>query len=247
MKLLGIIGGLGPMASAYFSELIVTMTDAKRDQEHLPTVTLNLPAVPDRTAFVLGQSKESPVPPLVRAAQVLERLGACCIAVPCVTSHCFYGELAASVNIPWINAVEETARCLWEADVKKAGILATSGTIATRLFQTALEKFGISWAVPDKAGQQDIMHLIYQNIKAGQPPELDRFKRVSEGLTKKGCERLILGCTELSLIKRDYSIGAGYLDVLEVLARAGILQCGMPLKKEYRTLGLFSTKGREGS
>ena len=88
MKLLGIIGGLGPMASAYFSELIVTMTDAKRDQEHLPTVTLNLPAVPDRTAFVLGQSKESPVPPLVRAAQVLERLGACLIAGPCVTPHC---------------------------------------------------------------------------------------------------------------------------------------------------------------
>lgn len=245
MNVLGIIGGLGPMATAYFLELIVRMTDAAKDQEHLPSLTFNLPDIPDRTAHVLDPQKESPVPRLTAAAKQLEKLGCCCIAVPCVTSHCFYEELAASVDIPWINAVDETAAMLKTLGVKKAGILATSGTIATGLFQNALDRAGISWAVPDEAGQQKVMHLIYKNVKAGLPPEMELFYSVSESLRAEGCEMLILGCTELSLIKRDRPIGPGYLDVLEVLARAAVLQCGKPLVPGYELLGKSGTDSRE--
>ena len=244
MKQLGIIGGLGPMATAYFLELVVKMTDVRRDQDHLPSITFNLPYIPDRTAHVLDPSKESPVPYLTGAARKLEELGACCIAVPCVTSHCFYEELAASVRIPWLNAVEETVRCLQAAGVRKAGILATSGTIRTGLFQKALDKAGIGWAIPDEAGQQQVMHLIYDNVKAGLPPEMEQFTAVSDALRAEDCEMLILGCTELSLIKRDYPIGPGYLDVLEVLARAAVLQCQKPLVPAYERLGQSGTEGR---
>lgn len=243
MKMLGIIGGLGPMATAYFLELIVRMTDAAKDQEHLPSVTFNLPDIPDRTAHVLDPSKESPVPRLTAAAKQLECLGCCCVAVPCVTSHCFYEELAASVNIPWLNAVEETAAMLKKLGVKKAGILATSGTIATGLFQNALDKAGIDWAIPEE--QDKVMHLIYNNVKAGLAPEMELFYSVSEQLRAEGCEMLILGCTELSLIKRDRPIGPGYLDVLEVLARASILQCEKPLLPAYELLGQQGTGSRE--
>ena len=80
------------------------------------------------------------------------------------------------------------------------------------------------------------MHLIYRNIKAGKPVEMDRFCSVEEELRAKGAQAIILGCTELSLIKRDHSLGPGFLDAMEILARSAILKCGGKLKAEYHNL-----------
>lgn len=236
MKSLGVIGGLGPMATAYFLELIVKMTEASCDQEHLDITILNRPAVPDRTACILGKSKESPVPMMAEAAKTLESLGASCIAVPCITSHYYFRELQKAVSIPFIHLVKETAAHLKENGVKTAGILATSGTVSTRLFQQALEAEGIGWAVPDEEGQQKVMHLIYEDVKAGLPPELPLFQEVCAGLRQKGAECMILGCTELSLIKRDFPVGPGCLDALEVLAKRSIEYCEKPLRPAYLSL-----------
>ena len=236
MKSLGVIGGLGPMATAYFLELTVRMTDASRDQDHLDVTILDRPAIPDRTACILGKSGESPVPMMAEAARTLEALGTSCIAVPCITSHYFFGELQKAVSIPFIHLVKETAAHLKENGVSSAGILATSGTVSTRLFQQALEAEGISWAVPDKDGQEKVMHLIYENVKAGLPPELPLFEEVCAGLRQKGAECMILGCTELSLIKRDFPVGAGVLDALEVLAKRSVEFCEKPLRPAYRSL-----------
>ena len=236
MKSLGVIGGLGPMATAYFLELTVRMTDAARDQDHLEVTILDRPSIPDRTACILGRSKESPVPMMEKAAKTLEALGASCIAVPCVTSHYFFEELQKSVRIPFIHLVRETAAHLKENGVSSAGILATSGTVATGLFQKALEAEGISWHIPDAGGQEKVMHLIYENVKAGLPPELPLFEEVCAGLRKKGAECTILGCTELSLIKRDFPVGPGCLDALEVLAKRSIEYCEKPLRPAYLSL-----------
>lgn len=120
--------------------------------------------------------------------------------------------------------------------IKRAGIAATDGTISTNLFQKELEAEGIDYVLPSDINQKYIMDLIYKNIKAGLPPELAKFKSVSEELRENGAEVIILGCTELSLIKRDYEIGGGYLDAMEVLARSSILSCHGSLKKEYEDL-----------
>lgn len=236
MKRLGVIGGLGPMASAYFLELLVRMTDAATDQQHLDVTLLCRPSIPDRTAAILDRSKDSPVPMMQAAAKELEQAGACCIAVPCITSHYFFNELQPAVSIPFLHLVKETVAHLKEQGVKKAGILATTGTVSTRLFQDELERQGLSFAVPSEEGQEKVMHLIYQNVKAGLPPEMPLFKDVSAELRQKGAECLILGCTELSMIKKDYPLGAGYLDTMEVLSKASIQFCEKPLKPEYRSL-----------
>ena len=236
MKNLGVIGGLGPMATAYFLELIIKMTDVKTDQEHLPITLFNRPAIPDRTAYILGKSDKSPLPQIVDYLKGLESLGVSCVAIPCITSHYFYSEFQKSVKIPIINIVSETADYLKTQGVKKVGIMATEGTISTNLFQDALKKQAIAFEVPTADTQKKVMHLIYNNVKAGLPVELQLFKEVSKELFDKGCECIILGCTELSLIKRDYKIGKGYLDALEVLAVASVKACEMPLKKEYKNL-----------
>lgn len=236
MKSLGVIGGLGPMASAYFLELLIRMTDAKTDQDHLDVILFDRPAVPDRTAYILGQSRESPLPPMMETARILEKLGVANIAVTCITSHHFFRELAAAVGIPLLNIVRETAAYLCGQGIRKAGILATSGTVTTRLFQDALEEAGLSWETPSPQGQAQVMDLIYNQVKAGKPADLEEFGAVSRELRDKGCESLILGCTELSLIKRDHRIGPGYLDALEVLALACLRESEAPVKKEWADL-----------
>lgn len=244
MKHLGVIGGLGPMATAYFLELVVKMTDVKTDQEHLPVTVLNRPAIPDRTAYILGKSCESPLPAIIRYARELENFGASCIAIPCITSHHFYSEFSEATGIPIINIVSETAAYLKAHGIQKAGIMATSGTISTNLFQNALTKQEIAFATPSDEGQQKVMRLIYENVKAGIPAEMDLFREVSEELRAMGCECIILGCTELSLIKRDFPIGSGYLDALEVLAMCSVTRCEKPLKPQYQNLLTAETAGR---
>ena len=172
MNSFGIIGGLGPMATAYLLELIIDITDAKTDQEHLDAIIFNRPSVPDRTAYILDHSKPSPVPPMIDMAKKLEALGVCAIGTPCVTAHSFHEELQRSVNVPFINMVQETAAYLKNAGCKKAGIMATTGTVHNGLFQRALSESGLAYALPDNAMQQYVMSLIYDCVKAGEPADM---------------------------------------------------------------------------
>lgn len=234
--ILGVLGGLGPMATAYFVELTVHMTDAAADQQHLDMIIYNFPSIPDRTGYILGSSSESPLPELIRVGQALARQGVAHIAIPCVTAHYFHEELQAAVPVPIIHGVKETVLHLKENGVTCAGIMATDGTIASGLFNQELTAAGITPVLPSGPCQEDVMHLIYRNIKAGLPVEMERFRSVQAELLAKGAQAIILGCTELSLIKRDYGIGSGFIDAMEVLARQAVLRCGKPLKAEYRCL-----------
>ena len=218
MKTLGIIGGMGPMATAYLLELIIQMTAAKTDQEHLSAVVLNNPQVPDRTAYILDRAKPSPLPVLEGMAHALENLGCGVLCAPC------------------LHMVRETAKELQAAGKTRAGILATTGTVKMGLFQQALEEAGVEWAIPSEAGQRLVMSLIYEDIKAGRPSNMGKFQRASEELFDQGCDCVILGCTELSLVKRDIPLGHGYLDALEVLSKRCVEACGAPLKEAYRQL-----------
>lgn len=226
---LGVIGGLGPMATAHFMELVIRMTRAQRDQDHLSMIVYNAPGIPDRTAYILDRSNPSPLPEMIRIGQLLCQQGACCVAIPCFTAHYFYGELCREIGLPIINALEETARYLREAGIRRAGIMATTGTIESRLFHRELMAQGIEPVIPSKEGQQAVMGLIYGDIKRNRRADMDRFRMVQRELTDRGAEVIILGCTELSMIKRDEQIGHGFIDAMEVLAAACVRTCGKPL------------------
>ena len=132
--------------------------------------------------------------------------------------------------------VEEAGRELLAAGKKRAGILATTGTVRTRLFQDAFARLGLKAVVPDEEGQGYVMSLIYEDIKAGRPADPVKFQAVSEKLFAQGCDSIVLGCTELSLIKKATPLGHGYLDALEVLAKRCVQACGGPLKDACQNL-----------
>ncbi len=233
---LGVIGGLGPIATAYFMELVISMTQAQTDQEHLDMIVYSTPSTPDRTAYLLGSSGESPLPKLLCAGRGLRQAGVSYIAVPCVTAHSFLPQLEQELGIPVIDGVREAAVYLRGRGITRVGILATSGTMATGLLHRELLQQGIAPIVPEADGQQAVMQLIYGCVKAGRPVELESFHRLSRQLRDRGAQVILLGCTELSLIKRDYVLGPGYLDVMEVLAQKAVTLCGKPLKEAWQEL-----------
>lgn len=227
MKTLGVIGGLGPMAMVYFLQLITEYTNVKRDQEHIPIVLMSIPDTPDRTEYILKKSDENPLPKLVDAGLKLKEMGAQYIAIPCVTAHYFYKELKEQIGIPVVSLPCELSAEFKANGVERVGILATSGTVQSGFVQDKLNSNGIQTILPTESEQEIIMKVIYEQIKAGIEPDLEAFTFVGENLKKRGAQKLLLGCTELSLIKRDFRdrLGDDYVDVLEVLATAAVRHC----------------------
>ncbi len=229
---LGILGGLGPMASAYFYELLISHTDASCDQEHIDIILNSHATTPDRTAYIMGQQEDNPLSVMVEDIRRMKTYGADLVAIPCNTAHYFYDKLIASTDLPILNIMEETAACLTHLGVRKAGILATDGTVMTGTYDRYLNAHGIDCIRPTKEDQKTVMHIIYEEIKNGKAPDLDAFLSVSAHLCDMGAEVLILGCTELSLIKKQYGAALPHLfiDSLDVLAYATILACGKKAK-----------------
>ena len=166
-KILGVIGGLGPMATAYFLQLVTQMSDAVTDQEHIEVLIHSKPQIPDRTRFILGKSTESPLPDMLKVGRQLTGLGAQVLAIPCITAHFFQGVLEKEIGVPVINAIVETAEYLRQEGIVRAGLMATDGTVQSRLFQDTFAPYGIEVVTPDEENQAKVMHLIYRNVKAG--------------------------------------------------------------------------------
>ncbi len=234
---IGIIGGLGPLATAYLMELVINMTKADSDQEHIPMVIYNQPGIPDRTAYILDNTKPNPVPEIVKAGNELKKLGIDTMAMPCITAHYFHSEIEEGIkDVKLINMISCTARYLYEKGVKCVGLTATTGTVKSGLFQRVMEEHGLKVILPDSDDQEKIMDIIYKNVKAGKKVNIEKFYGVSSDLREAGAEVIILGCTELSLIKRDYALPGGYIDAMEVLSREIILAAGKEVRPECSEL-----------
>jgi aspartate racemase len=168
---------------------------------------------------------------IIPTGKELCRLGVDLIAIPCVTSHYFYDEISSAFSVPVVNMLKETALTLEENNVKCAGIMATSGTVSTKLFQNTLKMHNIESVVPDREIQEDVMHLIYKCVKAGKPIDMNRYKKVSEHLFQKGAEKIILGCTELAVLNRLPDPPKDTVCALDILAKACLNKLGVKIKQ----------------
>jgi len=218
-KTIGIIGGMGPLATVELFRRIVQSTPAKEDQDHLRIIIDNNPEIPDRTAAILGEG-ESPLPLLTKTASILEQAGADILVMPCNTAHFYIDELLRTVRIPIINMIEEVVKLLRTG---KVGLLATDGTRRSGVYHRACAARGRTVIEPNTADQNLIMRIIYE-IKAGVPPItfqndlLEILKRVQHA----GAEEAIIGCTELSLIPLTDPTPVPIHDALTILAQTTV-------------------------
>ncbi len=225
--LLGILGGLGPMSTVCFYEMLTARTLAASDRDHIDMIISSRATTPDRTAYILGHSDKNPLPVMIEEARKLEAYGATILAVPCNTAHFFYDALRAAVQVPILNIIEETITAASKLGADRVGILATEGTICSGAYHRVCATHGIQAISPSPEDQQRLNRLIYDTIKSGIRPRAEDLERIAVPLRRAGCQRLILGCTELSLVKRDCDLNEElYLDSTEVLALRTILSCG---------------------
>jgi aspartate racemase len=173
---------------------------------------------------------------MVEIGNQLKSMGATVVATPCITAHYFHEALQGDIGLPLIHAIRATAAVLRRAGVQKVGLMATDGTVQSGIFQKEIEACGMELVLPSDEGQRGVMTLIYDQVKAGLEPDLALFYSIRDELRHNDAQAVVLGCTELSLLKKNYDLGSGVLDALEVLARESVLACGKPVRKEFDQL-----------
>ena len=225
---LGILGGLGPAASCYLYQMLTDHTPARKDQDHIDILLCSRASTPDRTAFITGASKADPLPVMLRDAQWLVDGGATVLAIPCNTAHYFYERIASAVPVPVLNMPALVAAEAKARGCQRLGILATDGTLLGKAYQLVCKEQGLAWAKPAPEHQAAVMRIIYDEIKQGKRADMAAFSAAVDDLRAQGCTHAVLGCTELSLVKRDEHLPDDfYLDSTEMLCRAALRACGV--------------------
>lgn len=160
---------------------LLSVSDADRPhtrdvrQDHIDIVISSRASTPDRTAFIMGKSKDDPFAVMEQDGFSLVHYGATVLAIPCNTAHYFYDRLAEALPVPVLNMPRLTVADAKAAGCTKLGILATDGTLAAETYQLACQAQGIDWAVPSEEHQQEVMSVIYDDIKQGKRADMAKF------------------------------------------------------------------------
>lgn len=227
MKTIGIIGGMGPLATVDLYKRIVLRTSALKDQDHIHVLIDSNTNIPDRTKAIIADG-ENPTKELIKSAKILEKAGADFLIMPCNTAHYFIDKIKENVEIPFINMLEETVKYTYSAYGKDTvvGIMATDGTIKSKIYEDYYNKLGIKTVIPEKT-QDKIMKFIYDIIKKGKYDEgTGLFFECVEELKEKGADAFLLGCTELSSAQYLYNIEGKFINPMEVLTVVSIKYAG---------------------
>ena len=232
-KTIGIIGGMGPMATADLLYKITAATKADLDREHIRVYIDSNTAIPDRTEAILHGGAD-PVPEMRSALRHLELCGADCVLVACNTACYFLPRLQAETETPILDMPAITARrCAELYPGKRAAVLATTGTLDVGLYDRALEREGVPFLLPEGAQREELMRLIYGVVKASLPlePEEASWRRLLDELRERGADYFILACTELPILAENLSDPGPFVDPTWELAREAVLFCGYPLRQ----------------
>ncbi|MEU1121301.1 MULTISPECIES: amino acid racemase [unclassified Streptomyces] len=219
--MLGILGGMGPLATAAFYRTLVERTPADSDQGHLPVVVWADPSVPDRSAALLGEGP-SPVPALVEGARRLRAAGATCIAIPCNTAHAYVEQLTRVTGVEVVDMIEAALRRAADssAGVERVGVLATRGTRAAGLYEQAGARLGLGVLQVSDAVQRSQVDPAIRAVKAGAATEdaVHRIGTAARALREQGAQVVVAACTEIPLVAGAAARVLPLVDSAEALA-----------------------------
>jgi aspartate racemase len=223
-KVVGILGGMGPEATANFLAKVIALTPAQRDQDHLRIIIDNNPKIPDRTEAILTKDK-SLFPILVETAKNLEKADADFIVIPCNTVHYFYEDLVTEISVPILHMMSEVVHAVSASlpGCKRLGLIATTGTVASNLYQKQFRKLEVEVIVPDPQYQAKIMDAILR-IKASHVRGRARREIIKAAnlLIEREAQALVLGCTDIPLVVKVSDFPVPVFDSTEILAKATV-------------------------
>jgi aspartate racemase len=214
-KKLGILGGMGPLATNYLYNKLITNVVAQKDQDHINMVILNDPQIPDRTEYILDNTRPNPLVPLIEGCLTLQNASCDIIAIPCNTSHFFFDDLIPKINTKIISLVDLTVDYLVKNNISNVCLLATEGTIISKVYEKEFLKNNINCTYLTEDEIKRIMTVIYSiktNLATADISDFYSVVDKYQSLTQK----VVLGCTELSLLdKKKY--GDFLVDPLDLL------------------------------
>lgn len=230
----GIIGGTGTLAAIEFETKLLKLGHVRgacSDGDHILWILINATAIPDRTKSLSGEVEDC-TSFYVKYSNLLQEAGADFVVTTCNTAHAFYDTVQKQISIPWINLIEITVNYIQNnfPGKKKIGLLATNGTLQSKLYENILFNAGFQCIYPkiDSDMQKLVMDSIYDNefgIKATgekvSQQAIERIREVARYLQDRGAELLIAGCTEVSVglkcVDND-KLNFIWIDPLDILA-----------------------------
>lgn len=225
--MLGVLGGMGPAASAEFLVRLVEQTPAKKDQDHIPTIIWSDPRVPDRST-AMKRGTDEPLEWLLRGVSGLKNAGCTHIVIPCNTAHFWYHELI-KLDIPILHIVDSVAHALREVNVKTGtiGVMGTQATVELGLYQYRLNKLGWDCITPTQEQMDTIVQPSIDMIKGNNFENVsDNILTVAQTLINKGARAIVLGCTELPLAVRQERLGVTpIINSIDSLVKMSIKNC----------------------
>jgi aspartate racemase len=223
-RIIGILGGMGPEATADLFREITALTPAARDQDHVRVLIYSNPKIPDRTRAVVERG-EDPLPQLIESAKLLEQAGAGILAIPCNAAHHFVPRLQTHIGIPILNMIEETCRefCSRLPGARSAGLLAATGTIRSGIYRSVFDAHGVCVIEPPPVDQNEVQSAIL-SVKAGVHSSDIRevFQGAGSRLAARGADAVILGCTEIPLAFDPAEVDYVTLNPTRILAGAAL-------------------------
>jgi aspartate racemase len=216
---IGVVGGFGPETTVeFFSKLL----DLGRKNGHKPKLVISNAAVPSEVEeCAINGEPEAALPFAKECVQKLNSAGVSFIVIPCNTIHLFFDEFKAISEVPIMSIIDETISELKRRDISCIGLLATSTTVRTRLFQKAFSKNGIRTIVPESAEQKFVSGAIANVLSTGKPSSKDskNIDSIINKLKKRGAQKILLACTDLQFFVSE---NPDVIDTLDVLAKAAI-------------------------
>jgi aspartate racemase len=224
-RTVGILGGMGPLATADLYQKIILATPARRDQDHLHVIIDADPTIPDRSAALRGEGPDA-LPGLLASARRLQAAGADFIVIPCNTAHAFLPALEPHLAIPIVDMIAETAervRAVHPA-ARRVGILAYRGTIETGLYHRALRARDLDPLAPTTDLQRRLVDAAIDAVKAGDtgPAVGALLAEAGRALVAGGAEVLLAACTEIPLVLTAALAPAPLLDPTLILAEVAV-------------------------
>lgn len=229
-RLLGVLGGMGPLATTDFMKKVIQHTGARRDQHHIPMVVFSDPGVPDRTEAICGGGPD-PWPLLLQGARKLASAGVDLVAMPCNTAHHWFDRLAAAVPMRWLHIADAAGAEIGRlpTEQRRVGLLATSGTIASGVYFKRLAPLRIQWYLPSAIEQQSLVDASMRAIKSGDIARGSQLlAAIEQRLVERGATTVVLACTEFPLALAEISPphGAMRIDATDLLARSCVTAFG---------------------
>ncbi|WP_175709773.1 aspartate/glutamate racemase family protein [Burkholderia ambifaria] len=221
MALVGVLGGMGPLATVDFMHRVIRLTRARCDQEHLPMIVANLTRTPDRSRAILDGGAD-PLPALLDGVALLNRCGVDVIAIPCNSAHHWYAPLRECSAAPVLHIVDASVAAV-PAGVRRVAVLATGGTLVSGFYQAALRARGFEPVMPAVTAQRDIAACIAA-VKAGKvDASVRRLSRALAMLARRDVGVAVMGCTEIPIAARALRDAPfALIDSTQELARATV-------------------------